>query len=493
MGHRYWTGICAAVGLLAASLGAQPAVAADLCVGGPKPGCFATLQAAIGAAQDGDTIKLAPGTYAGGITIGKSVELIGTSAASTVIRGGGPVVTVGDGVSKPTVSISRLTITGGLNDSSPGRAFAAGGGMRIEPGAAVTIAESAITDNQAAPEATFDEPAPCGSTPFDECAFATGGGIDNSGALTVTDTRISGNLAGSAGITSFAAGGGIHNHPQGTLTLRRSVVSDNRASVSAPDGRNTDGGGIVSYGVLTMDESVVSGNTSEVDASVPSSFFADFVQEANAGGLYLAPGSTNTIKRSQIRDNRVLSSNTDGDASAEAAGIDCEGSVILTDSNVAHNTARAVVPPGSGFLAETDGGGLQVRGSVVARGTRVSQNSLSSASETGQALASGGGVFVLSGSATLDRTVVTGNSATAHGVGGFNLGGGIASVSIGGPAPQLMLTDSVVTANRLTASEGVFSQGGGLYTADPFGGPPFPVTLTRTVIAGNKPDQCVGC
>ena len=67
------------------------------------------------------------------------------------------------------------------------------------------------------------------------------------------------------------------------------------------------------------------------------------------------------------------------------------------------------------------------------------------------------------------------------------------SVVIGGPAPQLTLTDTVVTANRLTASEGVFSQGGGLYTADPFGGPPFPVTLTRTVIAGNKPDQCVGC
>jgi hypothetical protein len=30
------------------------------------------------------------------------------------------------------------------------------------------------------------------------------------------------------------------------------------------------------------------------------------------------------------------------------------------------------------------------------------------------------------------------------------------------------------------------AQGGGLYTASP-------VTLTRTVIAGNKPDQCFGC
>ena len=155
MGHRYWTGVCAAVGLLAASLGAQPAVAADLCVGGPKPGCFATLQAAIGAAQHGDTIKLAPGTYAGGITIAKNVELIGTSPASTVIRGGGPVVTVGDGVSKPTVSISRVTITGGLNDST---GVAAGGGVAIPPlaagnatGATVSISDSVISGNRAPP------------------------------------------------------------------------------------------------------------------------------------------------------------------------------------------------------------------------------------------------------------------------------------------------------------------------------------------------------
>jgi len=55
------------------------------------------------------------------------------------------------------------------------------------------------------------------------------------------------------------------------------------------------------------------------------------------------------------------------------------------------------------------------------------------------------------------------------------------------------MTDSVVTANRLFASAGVMSQGGGLYGADPFSGQPFPVTITRTVIEGNKPDQCVGC
>ena len=85
------------------------------------------------------------------------------------------------------------------------------------------------------------------------------------------------------------------------------------------------------------------------------------------------------------------------------------------------------------------------------------------------------------------------NSASATGVGGFNLGGGIRNVLFGGGPPELTLTDSVITANRLAASDGVVSQGGGLYTADPFSGTPFPVAMTRTVIEGNKPDQCVGC
>ena len=50
-----------------------------------------------------------------------------------------------------------------------------------------------------------------------------------------------------------------------------------------------------------------------------------------------------------------------------------------------------------------------------------------------------------------------------------------------------------MTANRLAASPGIVSQGGGLYTADSFTGTPFPVTLTGVVIQGNEPDQCVGC
>ena len=65
---------------------------AGLCVGS-KPGCYATIQAAVDAAHDGDMIKLAAGTFSGGVTIDKSVSLVGAGAAATIIKGGGPVLT----------------------------------------------------------------------------------------------------------------------------------------------------------------------------------------------------------------------------------------------------------------------------------------------------------------------------------------------------------------------------------------------------------------
>ena len=90
--------------------------AAALCVQTGKPHCYPTLQAAVDAAHDGDTVKLGAGTFAGGITIAKSISLVGAGAGATTISGGGPVLTIGvaDAATEPTVSITGLTITGGV-------------------------------------------------------------------------------------------------------------------------------------------------------------------------------------------------------------------------------------------------------------------------------------------------------------------------------------------------------------------------------------------
>ena len=162
-------GMIAVTGAVAAA-SAPPALAANLCVGG-GPGCFATLQAAVSAARSGDTIAIASGTFAGGVTIAVSVNIVGAGADSTVVRGGDSVLTIGvlGASSEPTVSISGVTITGGVARSSPesipavGEAgvMARGGGIEIPPnadftgGATVTISNSVITGNRVAPGPRF--------------------------------------------------------------------------------------------------------------------------------------------------------------------------------------------------------------------------------------------------------------------------------------------------------------------------------------------------
>lgn len=480
---------------------APSASGTDLCVGAVAP-CFSTIKEALDAAQNGDTIRVGPGTFAGGITIDKSVNLVGVSAAATRIEGGGPVLTIGvpDAPDAPTVSISGVTITGGFNTSSPLPFVAHGGGVRIpnganfSVGATVSISSSVITGNRADPGETVTF---CG---FD-CAFAFGGGIFNAGTLTVTDTTISDNVSGATesepSVAFYAAGGGIVNGAPGSLTLVHSVVTSNRAAVNAPNGFNTDAGGIANFGTMTIESSDISRNTSSVAGAKPSIFLVDFL-EANAGGIYLPDGSSTTITSSQINWNTVVASNTAGDASAEAGGIDSDGSLLIIDSSVDHNTTTAAVPPGSGFVAEAESGGLQIQGSTILRNSRIARNSVSATSMTGTALAVGGGLLNLA-SLTLEQSVVTANATDATGGSGASLGAGIANIHLDGPQVQLAITDSVVSANRLAVSSDFPMLGGGLFTLeitnpDPFTtGDAIPVTLTRTVIQGNQPDQCAGC
>jgi hypothetical protein len=492
--------LCASGWLL---VNAPAALAETLCVDQHKQRCFASVQAALAAADDGDTVSIGPGTFAGGITITNSVQLVGASAGATVIRGGGPVVTIGDGVARPTVSISRVTIRDGLNTSRPDATIGAGGGILIPPlaagnatGAWVTIADSVIADNRVAPaRLTSGAGPPCGHP----CAFALGAGIDNSGTLTLLDTIVSGNVAGSTSadtsVATEAAGGGIFNHPQGSLTLRRARVTDNHAAVTAPNAQFANGGGIYTDGQVTIEHSVVSDNSSEVSTSVASSFPFDVQMEANAGGIRITefPGASATITGSRISGNRVNGFNSGGDVQATNGGIDDDGSLVLISSSVDHNTVSAAAPPLSGFLAGAIDGGLQVTGIATIRDSVVGANRVEAASEAGIANAAGAGIGSLSGRLTLDRSVVTGNRASGTGIGGLVLGGGILNVAFGGGPPQLTISDSVITANKLAASPAITPQGGGLYTTDIFGGGPFPVSLTRTVIAGNQPDDCVGC
>jgi hypothetical protein len=488
---------------LLAGVSAGPASAADLCVGGGG-GCFATLQAAVDAAHDGDTIHVRRGTFAGGVTIDKSVALVGAGSRSTTISGGGPVLTIFREVApeRLTVSIRDVTITGGVNDMKPDPPVTFGGGIWIptsqlpEPpfngtGATVSIADSVITGNvvtsrEAIPPGPFCGPNPCG--------FNSGGGIDNGGVLTITNSRITKNTSGStasfATLASGVSAGGITSRFAATLVLRRSVVSGNRAAGTPPNVQDAATGGIGSSGALTIEDSVISDNGAELSGSfsgAPERF-------ALAGGILVSEccgvSQTATIRNTLVHGNRAVAdiSSPETLVFAFAGGLLAAAPLLMERTVVTDNLARAV----SAGDAAADGGGLEIGSEVTIRDSLVARNTVV-VDAKGAALAEGGGI-ANAGQLTVERTLVLNNRAIARGVGGplpFGQpsgarGGGIWNSTFGGPPATLTLVNSWILGNRLEAPAGFVVQGGGLFTR-------FPVTRVRTAIAGNRPDQCFGC
>ncbi len=334
-----------------------PASGTSLCVGSGA-GCYATIQAALDAAHDGDTIRLGRGTFAGGITITKSVRLVGAGARATIIKGGGSVITIGEyGADvEPTVTITGVTITGGFAQSSPESmpfvgqegVFALGGGVEIPPnadfsgGADVTITNSVITGNRVAPTQTVPSglaTCPGGSCPF---ALAAGGGIDSWGTLTLVDSTVSHNQAGAASgpasLASDAEAGGIKSW-QGALTLVRTSVDDNVALAAGPNGRFADSGGVfVEGGSLSMVGSSVSHNSASLAASLPDS--VDML--AIAGGLHIGGGVAATIRNSRFVGNAVSMTNTVGYATAFSGGLHADVDITASGIVISNNTVTRV-------------------------------------------------------------------------------------------------------------------------------------------------------
>ena len=494
-----------------------------LCVGN-RPGCFATIQAALDAAPDGATIRILAGTFSGGITIEKSVQLEGAGAARTIVRGGGPVLTIGVGgaATEPTVSISGLMITGGVNTGDGTVAF--GGGILIPraagggTGATVTITDSAIVGNHATPTVAAPIGPPCPSGP---CGFARGdgGGIWNAGDLTLRRTKVAQNEAGGA-VASDAHGGGIWSAGVATLTIRASAFVDNATRVVPPNGRFAVGGGvhIQDGGGLQIEDSVISGNSVSLTSELPGGIEGGMI--ANGGGVHIGDGSNVTIERTRIDGNSLLVDDVNGQPSGFDAGmIEGVSTLVLRNSTVDGNrvTARVAATDdngGSGGALELDGaatlenvrvvgnsttvsatrnaaayGAFQVfgqGGSVVIRDSTISGNAIRSSSVEGDATAQGAGL-INNGLLELHSVRISDNIARATGPSGFAQGGGIWNGLLSIPPPvQLRLVDTVVTRNSVEASSGLAALGGGVYTA-------FPIEATRTRIAGNRPDDCFGC
>lgn len=538
--------------------GAEPASAATLTV--CPHGCqFSQLAPAVAAAQSGDMIRIGPGTYAGGVTIGVSVQLAGAGPGATFIRGGRHVLTIGVfGASRePVVSISGMTITGGVARSSPesipftGKAgvWAAGGGIEIPPGAhlgpgaRVTISDSVITGNHADPRATI----PAGFTcprrfhfPKGQCPFAPalGGGIDSWGFVTLMHTAVTRNSAGAVsglpGVASDADGAGIYS-AQGSLTLTHAVVSGNHAVATSPNGRFAEGAGIYAGNTgfrpgngrdaLTVENSAITRNRANLTSDFPRFFGGQFQDPtANTGGMVAAPGTTSTtIKNTQVTGNSAIAKDLSGEPSAIDAGMNINsGSLTMTNSIISSN--RAITQSSTSANVGGAGTALEVDGGGTISNTRIADNYSAMVSPHGAAAVTGAlGLFGNAKLLTVRNSTISGNTATAASTTGSAIVQGAGVFNDG----LLKLTGDHVRGNSGTATApSGQAQGAGIWNGTTFTGPPVQLTLQRTsvtrnsltgspgitlqgaglftappatvtlrhsLIAHNTPDQCFGC
>jgi hypothetical protein len=226
-----------------------------------------TIGRAISLASSGDSISVAAATYTENLTIGISVKVIGANTSTMIIDGNavGTVVT-----SSANVTLSDLTITHGHNSK--------GGGGVINTGT-LTIIRSMITGNR------VDSQNAC----LGVVGFSGRGGILNRATLTVVGSTVSGNT-----VHNYAAcGGGIYS--VGTLTVNNSTVSGNSIVSTAYHASSSGAGIYVGGGSVAVNDSTISGNVAAYDSLE--------LQTSSGGGI--SGGAT--ISNSTISGNNAES------------------------------------------------------------------------------------------------------------------------------------------------------------------------------------------
>ena len=166
-----------------------------------------------------------------------------------------------------------------------------------------------------------------------------GAGVRSAGAVTLTNSTVSGN-------TAFNAGGGIF--ADGALTLTNSTVSGNAA--------DSDGGGIYSAGQITMTSSTVSGNTATLGSHAGimaqgALILTNSTVSGNSAGSGRGGGigafSAVTLTNSTIYGNNA------GRGGGGVFGDDIRGTVSVTTSNsiIANNTGGDCFKTGGTFTS----------------------------------------------------------------------------------------------------------------------------------------------
>jgi hypothetical protein len=459
------------------------------CNDGTGVPAFCHIQPAITAANPGDQISIAAGTYFENLSISKNISVSATStdAAQTIVDGNGTdqaVVLIGVGV---TVDISNVTIrnanhvsgeAGGVNNlgtltlsnvvvrdnfaTNGGSGIdnnsstvtlinsiveanrtdpAIGGGGGISNGNLFTIIGSRIRNNMASDGAGIVNAATgtmtlSNSSVDNNTSTGNGGGIRNDGSLEIRDSGIIGNKTGD----SNNIGGGIFNN-SGSLTIFNTRVVNNSATSA--------GGGIYhGGGTLTLSDSTVGNNkVSRID------------NIATGGGIW--NGATATLNHTLVERNTVVSKDSYG------GGIynNYASTLTLNNSSVSRNTISGALTVQGGAISALNGGAVMINNSTV-DGNSISCNASCNDLQGAGILFNGPQTVAKVMNSTISNNIIVASN--------LGVGGGI-SASIG----NLILANTTVSGN--TAPVG----GGGIY----YGSSTTGITLTNTIVANNTSYQ----
>lgn len=462
-------------------------------------GCrFSSIGAAIGAAKGGDTIVVGRGTFFENLVIRKSLTLVGSGMAHTVIDGAwsNRVMTI---TSNATVVLRDLTIRNGRISGPPGRA-AEGGGVRSE--GFLTLRNVAVVSNMLDGGYSVNEGIG---------GAARGGGVFCRGRLSMVGCSLVGNVAFAgggiygqdvAGVGGDATGAGIYS--DGRLDAVQCMFSDNVAvggvGVTERGGNGLGGavycrGGPVRIHACRLARNSVQGEygfganpgyarggglyndaiaevaDTLIESNDAVSFFSSPFGEG--GGAYNA--STLSVSRCAIIGNganfgggwfstrRMLISKclVNENSAQIGGGAFSDGVLEMRQCRVRANCAM-----GSGFAELSGyGGGLYNASTACVTACWFESNRVTGLrGELCGGSAFGAGVFSERDLVILDSTL---NGNLAQGCSEFSTGGdGYGGALFNGAAGRAILDDCTLSGNAANGGSGINAgngRGGGIY------------------------------
>lgn len=450
---------------------------AATCLSAATPCATVTGALAKPAFAAGDTINVAPGTYADRPYVTKAAKVVGTGPGVTFV--GSTSTTAGWAMAVAltgTLELQNLTLTAGNYQSGGALPIvsgnvrttdvsitnsksALGGGAYLWPSAAATLTmtRGEVSGNRAT--------APVANTGW-------GGGfyVSAGSSLTLDGVTVRNNTADGAG-KALGLGGAILN--VGNTTVRNSVLRNNEAT--APAGASI-GGAIYHNGTsLTISDTVLRANTAAVGGALANNQPATGTNLTFDANTALAAGAVYSTANLSLTGG-ALTANTAttnyGGAVYAAATASVPVALSLTDVDLTGNsaptsggalyaTANATTTVRDSLISENtsqSGAGVYSSGTLTVRDSTISGND---ASYQGGGLTNGSTTPADTPVATIVDTEVSGNTAV--------IGGGLQSLTKG----TLTVTGGRIEANTAAG-------GGGVLLGDGATG-----SITGAVVKGN--------